>query len=926
MSGDPKEPAKKRHRMSVVCLNCKARKIKCDRKRPSCTNCIKCNVGDLCRYEPPHWVSKVPQNNLDSTIIESVVNNPNGSSIQDEMLKLKSRLESLERSVASGSDHSLTPDFNGSNLKNEDNDEDTIDFYEHHTTLIIKRSGMEDYKPLSSKSQWRRDHFIALLHSYNYLCVRLKSSRMPKYKDKHLGVELRKEKKKGEKSLDTSIFISLMLLGEEESPYVKHVMNKFVAQKSSKAESIPFVSITNSATPNFKDELKQSIERILPPKKIIKLYMERFYKYVYPFFPYIDKEQFDSLIFDNLLKSADTEFDNGNGKVSLHLGNKFDYIPIVLLLIFLKFGHITLSLNSSNIVDEESQLLLNYPITQEFLTLAQYTLSQFKFLKKTKLVVVQALLYLRLYMTYCPEDGDGADLSQSQIILGLIIQSAYSIGLNRDATNYSQLAEDDVHVNVWRKLWLGILENDRTSSPISGNICIIQNPNTYQFRLPQVLPTFTPIDHSINDEFSKSQRLYQLYSDLSTAVNNVNSPVKVSKVLGILKQMNTYVSINYSLSSLTLLEGSENEDVTNFENVIKLKHQIISSSLTLTVYQHLCLHYETTENYNFDKYTHFMKLSMSEIIESTNSAYNYLTGKYDKYINPNYRFYLNKLIENGTMRCSVSLISIVIRLYHTKDLIFTTLNSDFSYVKIIDILSDSIFGIASGINILHQKYLAINYYQCLKNSLRSKFFLRSLKKEGFKCIRDMISFIAERRGNARCKINEGTNPYNEGKQLKVTYGIEKDPDTTLVNLNNINVFTNYEMHQLQELLEYTKKSIILDDNSISSEQAIWEPSFSTFSLPDAADITPVTTNSIQTPVGFNDQVFNHVNIDASIRSSLPTPNLMSSSNPNQAANPLDTFQFDSANGLVNLDHFLGENEVSYADFFDDFNISNMFEI
>ncbi|ODV74163.1 Zn(II)2Cys6 transcription factor domain-containing protein CYBJADRAFT_126098, partial [Cyberlindnera jadinii NRRL Y-1542] len=49
---------KKRQRMSVVCLNCKTRKIKCDKKRPACSNCVKCNVGHLCEYEPPHWVTR----------------------------------------------------------------------------------------------------------------------------------------------------------------------------------------------------------------------------------------------------------------------------------------------------------------------------------------------------------------------------------------------------------------------------------------------------------------------------------------------------------------------------------------------------------------------------------------------------------------------------------------------------------------------------------------------------------------------------------------------------------------------------------------------------------------------------------------------------------------------------------------------------
>lgn len=45
------KPRRKRKRASLVCSNCKERKIKCDRKKP-CSNCIKASIADSCVYTP----------------------------------------------------------------------------------------------------------------------------------------------------------------------------------------------------------------------------------------------------------------------------------------------------------------------------------------------------------------------------------------------------------------------------------------------------------------------------------------------------------------------------------------------------------------------------------------------------------------------------------------------------------------------------------------------------------------------------------------------------------------------------------------------------------------------------------------------------------------------------------------------------------
>lgn len=56
---------KKRKRVPVSCLNCRRRKVKCDRAKPSCGGCVKNGVGHLCQFLEPKWAhSDSPKNDF----------------------------------------------------------------------------------------------------------------------------------------------------------------------------------------------------------------------------------------------------------------------------------------------------------------------------------------------------------------------------------------------------------------------------------------------------------------------------------------------------------------------------------------------------------------------------------------------------------------------------------------------------------------------------------------------------------------------------------------------------------------------------------------------------------------------------------------------------------------------------------------------
>lgn len=55
-------PPRKRKRVPISCLNCKKRKVKCDKNRP-CSGCVKNQVAHLCQYLEPAWADSSGSDN-----------------------------------------------------------------------------------------------------------------------------------------------------------------------------------------------------------------------------------------------------------------------------------------------------------------------------------------------------------------------------------------------------------------------------------------------------------------------------------------------------------------------------------------------------------------------------------------------------------------------------------------------------------------------------------------------------------------------------------------------------------------------------------------------------------------------------------------------------------------------------------------------
>lgn len=55
----------KRKRVPISCAFCRKRKIKCDRKKPYCSSCVKTNTEEYCIYKKPAWAQETENRSLD---------------------------------------------------------------------------------------------------------------------------------------------------------------------------------------------------------------------------------------------------------------------------------------------------------------------------------------------------------------------------------------------------------------------------------------------------------------------------------------------------------------------------------------------------------------------------------------------------------------------------------------------------------------------------------------------------------------------------------------------------------------------------------------------------------------------------------------------------------------------------------------------
>lgn len=350
-------------------------------------------------------------------------------------------------------------------------------------------------------------------------------------------------------------------------------------------------------------QLIDKIKVVLPKKRVIWKLIHRFFTWVYPYCPFLDEEYFRRDV--AALIGPESYADEPVSKINID--KKLDLATMGILLIVLRYSYLSLFSNNTELNEQTLKsddpnpkiqamkyLMLN-PININAIDVAELCLEQFKLLRRTSFTVLQLALYIRLYHTYAPEDGDGADGGDSQVLNSVLLQMAYSLGLNREPDENCP----DLKINsLSRKIWQYLMISDLHLGYTFGNPL-----STDEMYSDVKVPFYTPggenlIDKVRDREITERFGLFSSWHDDMRLLLKLTLSVKGRTSVPELCAQMSKCEVNWQHTSGNLddtLKGRITDEKSIIDRNFKTKIYLGTKSFALTLYFHLYLYYEKTD-------------------------------------------------------------------------------------------------------------------------------------------------------------------------------------------------------------------------------------------------------------------------------------------------------------------------------------------
>lgn len=590
-----------RNRPSLVCINCKKRKIKCNRGHP-CSSCTHYKCEDLCIYED---------------ILTDRKNKIVKTKLKEPKVNRKSNLEIPPSHPILSSNHDSAQNFT---TPVNDSDE-IINFYEDYTSILVKDNSRGfNSGPFAWSSLIAKDKYLLSLKQYTLL-QRIKE------KESHSTskiTSLRKVPSAHSEKLFQSKFLERNECVDTR-PY-EQIIDESIDDSEIKktAFSSPYFGISL-----FDDRLNQElllidrIRHVLPKQKVIWLHINRFFKVLYPFMPFLDETSF----LQELGRIIGPQEHNDKTIEVLNIEKRLDlaYIGILLTILRLSYSSLFSTRNPLNEIpsterDEDKNYLLSNPINQKLVEVSKSCLFQFQLLKKPHFQVLQCALYIRLYQVFAPEEGDGADGGDSQTFNGMLIQMAYSLGLNREPDKFKSGFCDEKDNNLSRKIWYFLVFLDIMQAYTYGNpLCC--NSMYYDTKLPYYKDGNA---NTSDNEVEKSViKAYKFIDDLVKGpilsildlCLDVHAKIKLCDLKDHLERLE---SKNIAFGNLRSYLTTHDSDSGNniYSKTIRFIITLSLVCFSLSLNYHIFLFYEKKKNspLQFQYLRKFILLTMQEVI------------------------------------------------------------------------------------------------------------------------------------------------------------------------------------------------------------------------------------------------------------------------------------------------------------------------
>lgn len=276
--------------------------------------------------------------------------------------------------------------------------------------------------------------------------------------------------------------------------------NKPVSQNANNQPSKYTANHSKSATPMSdqpmikgkqlsKEEVVSKLCKMLPPKRIIMLYIDKFFKHFYPVIPILDELNFKNhinqifdlhLLISNSVMSSDPDAEL-EPLTSMNLKKPSDYCNLGILVMIMRLVWLSLPMNicnidiqnpllaqlnsriakvkqedddadtlASNLKLKDELQLYKYEVDPAALDLVKNCLIKFDEISSisntnVNIATIQFAVFFKFYLMNCANAGPNTtksgnfDNESHQILLSSIMMMAFSCGLHRDPDNFPQL-------------------------------------------------------------------------------------------------------------------------------------------------------------------------------------------------------------------------------------------------------------------------------------------------------------------------------------------------------------------------------------------------------------------------------------------------------------------------------------------------------
>lgn len=715
-----------RNKPSLSCTNCRKRKTKCDRKQP-CSACVKkINLSYTCAYDTPPKQFAINSDTPPTEYPARKRHKPETiddaeNPVQQELARLRKRIIELETSLQHA--HTpKTPPENKNYPRNKPilsptsstcpnpivNDEEIINFYEGYTPIQVKRNIRRvNYGPLSWIALMRKDPALNL--AWKVLCSKdsycIITNRWPRLTSENnalINISHNPEDEKNSNYMD-KIFQKRVLEFEGYDEFVPYrslygrkesdTTNTEQPTTSDKSTSKPSSTTTTNPGPrlNFTQislaksifdgrinpelHLIEKIKQIVPKRKVFWTLMDRFFTDIYPYFPFVDEESFKK----ELLRIFGTRTYTDLPFESIRIEKKLDLANIAICFILLRLTYLSF-FNNRNCVNEfimnsEEETVAKYimqnPINLSTIEVANSCIQCFQFTRKSNITVFQAMLYMRIYRNCAPEESDGIDGGDSQVATALLVQMAYSLGLNREPDKFDVCNDEKVN-HLGRKMWSFLMRSDLTQCYTLGNPTSI-DPRNYDVRPPFVNDNNSNIEDremeiAIVETFVYLNSELDLMRKMLDHVLDINNGAKINDLT---RDVHDFEVILHDFFNVlgNVNAGkvkTDRESVIQYYHVIKLKIFLSMKTALVSLYFHIYLHYEK----RFDSELSFFYLSKMYLIirdDLIPAIGHTLIGKYSSkalVLNPNMQLALHK-INQINLSCLIR-VSYLVHMFEQK--------------------------------------------------------------------------------------------------------------------------------------------------------------------------------------------------------------------------------------------------------------------